>query len=135
VVAYFPISLLAAVIAVRRPRLAAGAAAAIPVAFAAAATALRRERADVAAVTWIGPNWLAAMCVGLWYGLWLALSARFGRGRGGGADAKHRGSAVLDSKLAVNGPGRLDEPPSDVAGAAQLHPKPTPAGGQPLPPS
>jgi glycosyltransferase involved in cell wall biosynthesis len=80
VVAYFPISLLAAVTAVRRPRLAVGAAAATPVAFAAVAAGLRRERADVVAASWVGPNWLAAMCVGLWYGLWLALSARL---RGG----------------------------------------------------
>jgi glycosyltransferase involved in cell wall biosynthesis len=134
VVAYFPISLLAAVIAVRRPRLAAGAAAATPVAFAAAAAALRRERADVAAVSWVGPNWLAAMSVGLWYGLWLALSARFGRGRGGGAGSKQPGS-VLDGKLAASGPGRSEVPPSDLAGVAQPQPKPTPAGGQPIPPS
>jgi glycosyltransferase involved in cell wall biosynthesis len=80
VVAYFPISLLAVVIALRRPRLALKAAAAAPVPFAAAATALRHDRADVVAASWIGPNWLAAMCVGLWYGLWLALRARFGRG-------------------------------------------------------
>jgi glycosyltransferase involved in cell wall biosynthesis len=80
VVAYFPISLLAAVIALRRPRLALKAAAATPIGFAAAATALRRDRADIVAVSWIGPNWLAAMCVGLWYGLGLALRARFGRG-------------------------------------------------------
>jgi hypothetical protein len=40
-----------------------------------------RERADVAAVSWVGPSSLAAMCVGLWYGLWLALSARFDRGQ------------------------------------------------------
>jgi hypothetical protein len=64
----------------RRPRLALKAAAATPVPFAAAATALRRDRADIVAVTWIGPNWLAAMCAGLWYGFWLALRARFGRG-------------------------------------------------------
>jgi glycosyltransferase involved in cell wall biosynthesis len=80
VVAYYPISLLAAVIALRRPRLALKAAAATPVGFAAVATALRRDRADILAVTWIGPNWLAAMCLGLWYGLGLALRARFGRG-------------------------------------------------------
>jgi glycosyltransferase involved in cell wall biosynthesis len=82
VVAYFPISLLAVAIALRRPRLALKAAAAAPVPFAAAAAALRRDRADIVAVSWIGPNWLAAMCVGLWYGLWLALRARFGRREG-----------------------------------------------------
>ncbi len=79
VVAYFPLSLLAGVIALRRPRLAVKAAAATPVAFAAGATALRRERAGIVADAWIGPNWLAAMCAGLWHGLWLALRARFVR--------------------------------------------------------
>ncbi len=78
VVAYFPLSLLAAVIAVRRPRLALKAAAATPVGFALAATAVRRDRDDIMTVAWVGPNWLAAMCAGLWYGLGLALRARLG---------------------------------------------------------
>jgi glycosyltransferase involved in cell wall biosynthesis len=81
VVAYFPISLLAAAVALRRPRLALKAAAAAPAGFAAATAAFRRNRVDVVTVAWIGPNWLAAMCLGLWYGLWLALRARLGRGQ------------------------------------------------------
>jgi glycosyltransferase involved in cell wall biosynthesis len=80
VLAYFPLSLLAAAIASRRPRLALRLAAAAPLPFAAGALALRRERPTVVAAGWVGPNWLAAMCAGLWYGLWLALRAR----RGGG---------------------------------------------------
>jgi glycosyltransferase involved in cell wall biosynthesis len=80
VLAYFPLSLLGAVLAARRPRLALGLAAAIPLPFATAALALRRERHTVVASGWVGPNWLAAMCAGLWYGLWLALRAH----RGGG---------------------------------------------------
>jgi glycosyltransferase involved in cell wall biosynthesis len=82
VLAYFPLSLLAAVAALRRPRLALRAAAAAPLPFAAAAAALRRDRATLAAAVWVGPNWLAAMCVGLWYGLWLALRGRLGGGSG-----------------------------------------------------
>jgi glycosyltransferase involved in cell wall biosynthesis len=78
VLAYFPLSLLAATIASRRPRLALRLAAAAPLPFAASALALRRERPTVVAAGWVGPNWLAAMCAGLWYGLWLALRARRG---------------------------------------------------------
>ncbi|HWY19475.1 MAG TPA: glycosyltransferase family A protein [Solirubrobacteraceae bacterium] len=85
--AYFPLSLLAAVSALRRPRLVLGAALAAPMPFVAAALALRRERATVAAAGWVGPNWLAGMSIGLWYGLWLALRARFGRHQSRGARA------------------------------------------------
>jgi glycosyltransferase involved in cell wall biosynthesis len=92
VLAYFPLSLLAAALALRRPRRALWAAAIAPVPFAAAAAALRRDRATVAAVGWVGPNWLAAMCLGLWYGLWLALRARLGRG-GAIASAPLNGSS------------------------------------------
>jgi glycosyltransferase involved in cell wall biosynthesis len=79
VLAYFPLSLLAAASALRRPRLALRAALVAPIPFAAVAAALRRDRATVVSVGWVGPNWLAAMCAGLWYGLWLALRARLGR--------------------------------------------------------
>jgi glycosyltransferase involved in cell wall biosynthesis len=82
VLAYFPLSLLAVVTALRRPRPALRAALVAPVPFAAAAMALRRDRATVASVAWVGPNWLAAMCAGLWYGLWLALRGRVGGDRG-----------------------------------------------------
>ena len=80
VLAYFPLSLLGAAMALRRPRFALKLASLAPLGFATATAALRRERADVMTVAWVGPNWLAAMCAGLWYGLWLALRAR----RGGG---------------------------------------------------
>lgn len=79
VLAYFPISLSALVLALRRPRLALKAALASPVPFAATAVAMRRSRLDTITVAWIGPNWFLAMCAGLWYGLWLALRARLGR--------------------------------------------------------
>jgi glycosyltransferase involved in cell wall biosynthesis len=81
VLGYFPACLLALVAALRRPRLALAGALALPLPFAAATAAMRRNRADVFTVALIGPNWLAAMCAGLWYGLWLALRARFGRAR------------------------------------------------------
>ncbi|HWW89310.1 MAG TPA: glycosyltransferase family A protein [Solirubrobacteraceae bacterium] len=79
VLAYFPLSLLAARTALRRPRLALKAALAAPVSFAATAMALRRDRADVMTVAWVGPSWSAAMGTGLWYGLWLVLRARLSR--------------------------------------------------------
>jgi glycosyltransferase involved in cell wall biosynthesis len=79
VLAYYPLNLLAVATALRRPRLALRAALAAPIPFTAAATALRRDRATVVSAGWVGPNWLAAMCAGLWYGLWLALRARLGR--------------------------------------------------------
>jgi len=79
VLAYFPLSLIAAATVLRRPRLALRAAAAAPLPFAAVALALRRDRTTVVSAAWVGPSWLLAMCVGLWYGLWLALGARLGR--------------------------------------------------------
>ena len=78
VLAYYPISLIVAALALRRPRLASRMALLAPVPFVAAATALRRDRATLLSVAWVGPNWLAAMCAGLWSGLGLALRARFG---------------------------------------------------------
>lgn len=79
VIAYYPISLVAIAFAIRRPRAALKTALATPAPFAAAAIATRRKRLDVLTVAWVGPNWLAAMCGGLWYGLWLALRARLTR--------------------------------------------------------
>jgi glycosyltransferase involved in cell wall biosynthesis len=76
--AFYPASLLTAILALRRPRLAMRAAVASPLPFAAATMAFRRSLADAFAVAWIGPNWLAAMCVGLWTGLWMALRSRLG---------------------------------------------------------
>jgi glycosyltransferase involved in cell wall biosynthesis len=79
VVALYPLSAGAAAIAVRRPRRVLMAGAAAPLAFATGALALRAPRADVAAVTWVGPNWLLAFAAGMWYGLWLALRNRASR--------------------------------------------------------
>jgi len=82
VLAYYPVSLALAVLGLRRPRLALGAALATPAPFVAAAMALRRDRATSVAVAWVGPSWLAAMCAGLWSGLWLLLRARLPRRSG-----------------------------------------------------
>lgn len=87
VLAYFPTSVGAAILALRRPRLALKVAVATPVGFAAAATAVHRDRADAVTAGWVGPNWLAAMCAGLWYGLWLALRARVRSSRGVGGSS------------------------------------------------
>ncbi len=76
VLAFYPVSLLLAIGALRRPRLALSAALAAPLPFVTAAAALRRDRATVVSLAWVGPNWLAAMCAGLWNGLWHALRAR-----------------------------------------------------------
>ena len=79
--AFYPACLLAAAVARLRPRLALQAAMALPVCLAAATMAFRRNRADAIAVAWIGPNWLAGMCIGLWNGLWMALRTRLQHGR------------------------------------------------------
>lgn len=84
VVAFYPACLLAATIALRRPRLAMKATLALPFSFAAPTMAWRRNRADALTLAWIGPNWLLAMCSGLWAGLWLALRSRL---QGHGNDA------------------------------------------------
>jgi glycosyltransferase involved in cell wall biosynthesis len=78
VFAFYPTSLLALIAALRRPRLALKAVAVSPLSFAAATMAVRRSCADAVTVAWVGPNWLAAMCAGLWTGLLLALRARLG---------------------------------------------------------
>jgi len=80
VLAFYPGTLLSAILALRRPRLALKAAVAAPLTLAAATMAFRRSRADALAVAWIGPNWLLGMCLGLWTGLWMALRARIGHG-------------------------------------------------------
>lgn len=82
VLAFYPACLLAAAVSALRPRLAFKAALAFPFSLAAATMAFRRSRADAVAVAWIGPNWLAGMCIGLWRGLWMALRARLRRGEG-----------------------------------------------------
>lgn len=114
VLAYFPLSVLAAVIALRRPRLALKAAIVTPVPFAAVAAAMRRDRATVVSVGWVGPSWLAAMCAGLWYGLWLALRARV---------------------PAVRTPPAAGVSQGAVAAATRRLRGPAPAAGQPTSPS
>jgi glycosyltransferase involved in cell wall biosynthesis len=79
VIAFYPSCLLAAIVAMRRPRLALKAAIGAPLPFAAATMALRRSWADGLAVAWIGPSWLVAMCFGLWSGLWMALRTQLTR--------------------------------------------------------
>jgi glycosyltransferase involved in cell wall biosynthesis len=76
IVAFYPASLLAAILAMRRPRLALSALACIPLPLGAATLALRRSGADALAMAWIGPNWVAGMCIGMWAGLWHALQTR-----------------------------------------------------------
>jgi glycosyltransferase involved in cell wall biosynthesis len=77
--AFFPLSVVAGAIGLRRPRLLASA----PLLAGLSGVALRRERQDVAAVAWVGPSWLLAFGSGIWYGLWLAL-----HGRASGSDAR-----------------------------------------------
>jgi glycosyltransferase involved in cell wall biosynthesis len=83
VLAFYPLSLLAAILGLRRPRLALKAAIVSPLPLAAATMAFRRNRADAFAVAWIGPNWVAGMCAGLWAGMWMVLRSRLGDRRAG----------------------------------------------------
>lgn len=75
IAAFYPLSVAAALIGVRRPTLSLLAAGATPAAGAAAALAMRRPRADVAALAITGPMWLAAFAGGMWRGLWKLLRA------------------------------------------------------------
>lgn len=81
IAAYYPISALALILALRRPRLGVAAATMAPAGGAAAGVLLRRPRADAAALATVGPVWLCAFAAGMWRGLWLAIRARRGRGR------------------------------------------------------
>lgn len=81
IAAFYPLSLLAAVGAVRRPRRAIAAAATAPLAGAGLGVALRRPRADSVALATVGPLWLGAFAAGMWRGLWLAAQARLRRQR------------------------------------------------------
>ena len=80
---YFPIlilfppaSLVGAWLAVRRPRSAALAGAALPAAAAAVAAAWRRPRQDVAAVATLSPVWAVAFGSGVWRGYLRAGASR-----------------------------------------------------------
>jgi hypothetical protein len=79
VCAFFPVSLLTAVAAARRPRLAARTTATGQAALAAGVLALRRSPRDAAAVTLLAPAWTAAFGAGMWRGL--VRAARASRAR------------------------------------------------------
>jgi glycosyltransferase involved in cell wall biosynthesis len=75
IAAFYPLSLLTVVLAVRRPRQALAVAAAAPLAAAGLGVALARPREDSIALATVGPLWLGAFAAGMWRGLWLALRA------------------------------------------------------------
>ncbi len=76
IVAFYPVSVVALALGLRRPRLGLSAAAAMPAAGAGLAVGLRRPRGDVLALAMLGPLWLLAFAAGMWRGLWLALRPR-----------------------------------------------------------
>jgi glycosyltransferase involved in cell wall biosynthesis len=73
IVAFYPLSALASLLALRRPRLAAKMALAAPAGAIAGGAALRRSRADCAALGLLGPAWFILYGAGMWHGLWLML--------------------------------------------------------------
>lgn len=76
ILAFYPLSALAALAGLRRPRAAAATLSLLPAGGVLAGLALRRPRADTAALATVGPLWLFAFAAGMWRGLWLALRAR-----------------------------------------------------------
>lgn len=77
IVAFFPLSIIAVLVAVRRPRLAFGSLLAAPIAAGLfVRVKLRRPMADAAAVTFVGPAWLVAYGLGMWRGASLVLASR-----------------------------------------------------------
>ena len=81
IAAFYPLSALTAVLALRHRRRALGAAAAAPLAGAGAGIVLRRPAADALALAMVGPLWLIAFAAGMWRGLWLASLALLRRAR------------------------------------------------------
>lgn len=79
VVAFYPASLAAAIVAVRRPWSLVALAAVSMTAAAAAATRANRPAAEVRAFAALAPVYLGAHGLGMWKGLALALANRFGR--------------------------------------------------------
>lgn len=79
VVAFYPASLAAAVVTVRRPLAAVALAAASAAVAGVAAARAERPPAEVRAFAALTPVYLAAHGAGMWKGLALALSNRFGR--------------------------------------------------------
>jgi glycosyltransferase involved in cell wall biosynthesis len=76
ILAFYPLSALAVVVGLRRPKVAAVALVAAPAVSAGAGAALRRSRADCAALGLLGLPWLCVYGAGMWRGLWLALRGR-----------------------------------------------------------
>jgi glycosyltransferase involved in cell wall biosynthesis len=91
IAAFYPASLIAVGLAVRRPRLGIAGAAGLPAVGAAAGVALRRTRPDTVALAAVGPLWLGAFAAGMWRGLGLAVRARIRRLR---EAAPHRRAVV-----------------------------------------
>ena len=79
VLAFYPASLAAAVVAVRRPSSVVAVPAVSAAAAAAAAARVRRPAPEVRAFATLAPVYLAAHGAGMWKGLALALASRFGR--------------------------------------------------------
>jgi glycosyltransferase involved in cell wall biosynthesis len=82
ILAFLPLSLLAAAAALRHPRRALALAPAAPLAAGAAGVALRRPPRDVLTLAWLGPVWAAAYGAGIWRGVAQALAAAWRRRRG-----------------------------------------------------
>jgi glycosyltransferase involved in cell wall biosynthesis len=79
IAAFYPLSALAVLLGIRKPRLLAAATMAAPTAGVGAGLALRRSRADCIALGMLGPAWLCVYAAGMWRGLGLALRARANR--------------------------------------------------------
>jgi glycosyltransferase involved in cell wall biosynthesis len=81
ILAFYPLSALAVVAGLKRPRVALAAAAAVPAASVVAGASLRRSRADCFALSLLGLPWLCVYSAGMWHGLWLAFNAQSARMR------------------------------------------------------
>ncbi len=79
IVAFYPLSAIALLASLRRPKIALAAALATPAASAVAGATLRRSRADCAALGMLGFPWLCAYGAGMWRGLWLTFCALWTR--------------------------------------------------------
>ena len=76
IVAFYPISAVAIVLALRRPNVALAVVLAIPPTSVCVGAALRRPPADCRALGVLCLPWLCAYAAGMWRGLWLAVRAR-----------------------------------------------------------
>jgi glycosyltransferase involved in cell wall biosynthesis len=76
IAAFFPLSAVGAIVALRRPRLALLGALSAPVGAVAIGARWRRSPAEVTTLALLGPAWALAFAAGMWRGLWLALRAR-----------------------------------------------------------